>query len=60
LTPQEIRIYLQTLYGSNIRRQFKLGLHLILLTLARKSELLLAKWGDVHLEVGEWHVPTEN
>jgi integrase len=60
LTPQEIRIYLQTLYGSNIRRQFKLGLHLILLTLARKSELLLAKWQDVHLKAGEWHVPTEN
>lgn len=47
LTLDEIRIYLQTLYRSNIRRQFKLALHLILLTLVRKAELLLAQWKDV-------------
>jgi integrase len=43
LSPDEIRVYLRYLYQSNIRRQFKLALHLILLTLVRKSELLLAK-----------------
>jgi len=36
LSPDEIRIYLHALYQSNIRRQFKLALHLILLTLVRK------------------------
>jgi hypothetical protein len=36
LSPEEIRIYLQTLYQSNIRRQLKLALHQILLTLVRK------------------------
>jgi len=60
LKPDEIRVYLQTLYRSNVRRQFKLGLHLILLTLVRKSELLLAKWKDVDLEAGEWSIPAEN
>jgi integrase len=60
LTPEEIRIYLHTLYRSNIRRQFKLALHLILLTLVRKSELLLAQWSDVNLEDGEWNIPAEN
>ena len=40
LSPGELRIYLQTLYQSNIRRQFKLALHQILLTLVRKSELI--------------------
>src|ERR1019366_5626606 len=60
LTPDEIRIYLHTLYRSNIRRQFKLALHLILLTLVRKAELLLAQWKDVDLEVGEWKIPAEN
>jgi integrase len=60
LTPDEIRIYLHTLYRSNIRRQFKLALHLILLTLVRKAELLLAQWKDVDLEYGEWRVPAEN
>ncbi len=35
LTPKEIRLYLRTIYQSNIRRQFKLALHIILLTLSR-------------------------
>jgi hypothetical protein len=43
--PKEIRLYLRTIYGSNMRRQFKLALHMLLLTLKRKSELLLARWG---------------
>jgi Arm DNA-binding domain len=49
LTPAEIRLYLRTIYQSNIRRQFKLALHIILLTLSRKSELLLARWEDVRI-----------
>jgi integrase len=60
LTPGEIRLYLRTIYQSNIRRQFKLALHIILLTLSRKSELLLARWEDVNFETGEWLVPAEN
>lgn len=60
LTPNEIRLYLRTIYQSNIRRQFKLGLHILLLTLSRKSELLLARWKDVDLEEGEWLIPAEN
>jgi integrase len=60
LSPEEIRIYLQTLYQSNIRRQFKLALHQILLTLVRKSELILAKWEHLDLETGEWKIPEEN
>jgi integrase len=60
LAPDEIRIYLRTLYRSNIRRQFKLALHLILLTLVRKSEMLLAQWKDVDLDAGEWQIPAQN
>ncbi|MGB6831269.1 MAG: integrase arm-type DNA-binding domain-containing protein [Terracidiphilus sp.] len=60
LTPSEIRLYLRTVYQSNIRRQFKLALHIILLTLSRKSELLLARWKDVDLEKGEWLIPAGN
>lgn len=60
LTPNEIRLYLRTVYQSNMRRQFKLALHIILLTLSRKSELLLARWKDVDLDKGEWLIPTEN
>jgi integrase len=60
LTPAEIRLYLCTIYRSNIRRQFKLALHIILLTLSRKSELLLARWEHVNLETGEWLIPEDN
>ncbi len=60
LTPSEIRLYLRTVYQSNIRRQFKLALHVLLLTLSRKSELLLARWKDVDLDKGEWLIPAEN
>lgn len=60
LSPEEIRDFLKAALESNIRRQFKIGLHLILLTMVRKSELLLARWADVHLDEGEWHIPAEN
>ncbi len=60
LEPSEIRLFINAVYASNIRRQFKVGLHLILLTMVRKSELLLACWKDVHLENAEWHIPAEN
>jgi integrase len=57
LSTPELRIYLRTLYQSNIRRQFKLALHLILLTMVRKSELLRARWKDVNFDTGEWTIP---
>ena len=60
LSPDEIRIFLSAVFESNIRRQFKIGLHLILLTMVRKSELLLARWEHVHFEQAEWHIPAEH
>jgi len=60
LTKQEIGLYLRTIYKSNIRRQFKLALHILLLTLSRKSELLLARWQHVNFDEGEWLIPEEN
>jgi len=46
--------------AGNIRRQFKIGLHLILLTMVRKSELLFARWEHVDFEQAEWHIPAEH
>ena len=60
LSPDEIRIFLVSAFESNIRRQFKIGLHLILLTMVRKSELLLARWEHVDFDSAEWHIPVEN
>lgn len=60
LEPKEIRQFLQTIYKSNIRRQFKLALHILLLTLTRKSMLLLATWDEVDFETGDWTIPKEH
>lgn len=60
LTPEEIRRFLKATFESNMRRQFKIGLHLILLTMVRKSELLLARWSHVDFEQAEWHIPAEH
>jgi integrase len=59
LSPLEIEKYLRTLYASNIRRQFKLSLHLILLTLVRKSELRLARWSHMDFNTNEWTIPED-
>ena len=60
LSPDEVRIFLKAAMESNIRRQFKLGLQLILMTMVRKSELLLARWEHVDFENAEWQIPVEN
>lgn len=60
LSPDEVGVFLIAAFESNIRRQFKIGLHLILLTMVRKSELLLARWEHVDFEQAEWHIPVEN
>ena len=60
MSTKEIRLYLRTIYQSNMRRQFKLALHILLLTLKRKSELLLARWEHIDFDKGEWLIPAEN
>jgi integrase len=60
LSSDEIRTFLRAAIESNIRRQFKLGLHLILLTMVRKSELMLARWEHVDFGAAEWHIPAEH
>ncbi len=60
LSPEEIRVFLKAAFESNIRRQFKVALHLILLTMVRKSELLMARWEHVDFEQAEWHIPAEH
>lgn len=60
LSVEEIRIYLTRLYEAGIHRRYKLALHLILITLVRKSEMVLAKWADVDYEAAEWRIPDEN
>jgi integrase len=60
LSPEEIRRFLRTLYESNTTRCLKIALHLILLTLVRKRELLRARWEHMDFEAGEWTIPKEH
>lgn len=59
LTPSEVEVFLRATYNSNIRRQFKLQLHLSLITMVRKSELAKAEWKDIDLDKGEWLITQE-
>lgn len=57
LTADDIGARLRTIYASNIRRPLKLALHLLLLTMARKSELIGATWAEFDLDRAQWTVP---
>lgn len=57
LSTNEIRTYYTTLLNSRIYRPRKLGLLLSLLTLVRKSELLMAKWEHIDFDSRIWLIP---
>lgn len=60
LSEDEIGNFLRRLDIAPMRGELKIALRLILLTLTRKSELRLARWGDIDLERGEWEIPPEH
>ncbi len=59
LPPDEIGKLLRAIYQSSIKRAYKLALHLLILCMVRKSELIEAKWDELDLEKGEWAIPGE-
>jgi len=59
LTPEEVGKLLRAIYQSSMKRAHKLALHLLILCMVRKSELIEAKWGELDLEKGEWNIPGE-
>lgn len=59
LTPDEIGRVLRAVYASNIRRPLKLAIHLLVLTMVRKSELIEARWSEFDLDAGVWRIPAE-
>jgi len=61
LDPVEIRIFLRALdVSTKLKSKYKAALLLILLTLTRKGELLLAQWKHIDFGRGEWQIPQEN
>jgi integrase len=57
LDPDEIGAMLRAIYASSIRRPLKLALHLLVLTMVRKSELIEATWGEFDLDEAIWKIP---
>ena len=59
LSPEEVRRLLHSIYRSSMRRPNKLAIHLLILTMVRKGELVGACWNEIDLETGEWLVPSK-
>lgn len=59
LTPQEVGKLLRAIYQSNINRAYKMALHLLMLCMVRKSELIEARWAELDLDQREWTIPAE-
>ncbi|KAK43623.1 integrase [Caballeronia jiangsuensis] len=57
LTPDEIGTMLRAIYASDIRRPLKLALHLLVLTMVRKSELIESTWSEFDLDSAIWRIP---
>ncbi len=57
LTLEEIGKLLRAIYQSSMKRAHKLALHLLILCMVRKSELIEARWEEFNLEKSEWEIP---
>ncbi|RDK03947.1 tyrosine-type recombinase/integrase [Paraburkholderia lacunae] len=57
LSPDEIGTMLRSIYASSIRRPLKLALHLLVLTMVRKSELVESTWSEFDLDNALWTIP---
>lgn len=58
LSPQEIGDVMRAVYASDMRRALKLALHLLILTMVRKTELTETSWAEFDLEERVWDIPT--
>jgi integrase len=59
LSSEEVGRLLRAIYQSSMKRAHKLALHLLILCMVRKSELIEAKWEELDLEKAEWAIPGE-
>ncbi len=57
LTSDEIGRLLRSVYQSSMRRSNKLALHLLILTMVRKTQLTEARWDEIDFEKAEWIIP---
>ncbi len=59
LSSEEVGKLLRAIYQSSMKRAHKLAIHLLILCMVRKTELIEAKWEELDLEKAEWAIPGE-
>ncbi len=59
LSPDEVGKVIRAVYQSNMKRAYKLALHLLILCMVRKSELTEARWEEIDFDRAEWTIPGE-
>lgn len=59
LSPDELGTVLRKIYASNMARPSKLALHLLVITMVRKSEMIEAEWAEIDFDAGIWRIPAE-
>jgi integrase len=57
LSGEEIGTMFRAIDASSIRRPLKLALHLLVLTMVRKSDLVESTWAEFNLEKALWTIP---
>lgn len=57
LSSEEVGKLLRAIYQSSIKRAYKLALHLLILCMVRKGELIGARWEEIDLGKAEWIIP---
>lgn len=59
LTKAEIGKLLRSIYKSNMNRAYMYALHLLIICMVRKSELIEASWEEIDFDRGIWEIPKE-
>ena len=59
LSPTEVGQVFREVYRSDMARPNKLALHLLCLTMVRKTELTNAEWSEIDFDNGVWRIPAE-
>lgn len=57
LSPDELGGLLRALYASDMARPSKLAIHLLAITMVRKSELIEAEWSEIDFGNAMWRIP---
>jgi len=59
LSTVELSQLLEAVYKSSMRRANKLALHLLILCMVRKSELIEARWDEIDLKTATWSISSQ-